>query len=499
MKKEECTERKFFSFVFKKLEKLKFQDLHTGAKMPLPNDLKDKFIEIVEVNHVLTDPSLYGPYTDDFTDHYKSQPLVILRPNSTEQVSQIIKLCAENRLGVVVQGGNTNLTGSASTSTPDSEVLISLTRMKNLVSVDTKGDSMVVEAGMTLADVHKCAEDNGKFFPLSFAAEGNATIGGCLACNAGGVAVLRYGTTRELVLGIEVVLPDGRIWNGLRSLRKDNTGYDLKNLFMGSEGTLGVITKVVLKLFPIPKEKETSLVCVESPAKAVALLNRVKDSAGSLLTAFELISEKPISRVKKNLPDVEVPELSPSPWKVLLELSLFEKKEESVLESILEQAFEAEEITDAIIANSLKDSHKFWHVRESIPLADRTEGGSIHSDISLPIASIPEFLEVSLKRLKEEFPWIEDSIFGHLGDGNLHYNFVSPEDPTLTYRFEEEIRRNLYTTVIEYNGSISAEHGIGMLKKHHNDEFKDPIELELMKKIKNAIDPEGIMNPGKLI
>lgn len=467
--------------------------------MALTDQIKKEFIDICGETNVITDPALYGPYTDDFTDHYESKPMAVLRPKNTEEVSRLIKICANHKIPVIPQGGNTNLTGSASTSQPDSQVLLSLSRMKNLISVDTKGDSMVVEAGMVLADVHKCAEENGRYFPLSFAAEGNATIGGCLACNAGGVAVLRYGTTRELVLGIEVVLPDGRIWNGLKSLRKDNTGYDFKDLFIGSEGSLGVITKVVLKLYPIPQEKETAWISVESPAKAVDLLNRVKASAGSLLTAFELISEKPISRVKKNLPDIEVPEITPSPWKVLLELSLSEKREESALESILEQAFEAEEIMDAAIANSLKDSEVFWHVRESIPLADRTEGGSIHSDISLPIAVIPEFLEVSLNKLREAYPWIQDSIFGHLGDGNLHYNFVSPEDPTLTYKFEQELRDILYSCVMDYNGSISAEHGIGMLKKDHNDSFKSEVELDLMKKIKNAIDPLGIMNPGKLV
>ena len=424
----------------------------------MKEELKSLFAEIVGLNNVIDDPALFGPYTDDFTDHYVSKPLAVVRPSTTEQVSKIVKLCAQYNVPIVTQGGNTSLTGAATTYRPDAEIVLSMTKMKNVIDADPLSDTLTVQAGMTLAEVHEAAESVNRFFPLSFAAEGNATIGGCCACNAGGVAVLRYGTTRDLVLGVEVVLPDGRIYNGLRRLRKDNTGYDFKDLFLGSEGTIGIITAVVLKLFPAA-----------------------------------------IERVKKYLPDIEVPPLSDSPWKVLVELSLEKKPQESMMEHILEGAFEDGEITDAAIASSLQDSHTFWHVRESIPLADRTAGGSIHSDVSLPISLIPEFVEETSAMLLSAYPWLGLSIYGHLGDGNLHFNFVSPEDPGATYRNEEGIREILYSQVNKFEGSISAEHGIGMLKLDHNYQFKDPLEIEMMRKIKNAFDPKGIMNPGKLL
>lgn len=465
----------------------------------MDSSLKTQFQEIVGASNVIDDPTLYGPYTDDFTDHYKSVPLAVIRPASAEEVSRLVKLCAEKAIPIIAQGGNTNLTGSASTTEPGKEILISMTRMKKLLSADPASDTMTVQAGMTLEEVHEKAESINRFFPLSFAAEGNATIGGCCACNAGGVAVLRYGTTRELVLGLEVVLPDGRIFNGLRRLRKDNTGYDFKDLFIGSEGTLGIITAVVLKLYPIPQQKETAFVSLDNPKKANELLNRAKLIAGSSLSAFELISELPIGRVAKYLPDVEVPKLTASPWKVLIELSFEHPTKDSVLEKLLESAFENDEILDAVIAQSVGDAKTFWHVRESIPLADRTAGGSIHSDISLPISSIPQFIEETSAKLKEAFPWLGLSIYGHLGDGNLHFNFVSPQDPKLTYQFENQIRDILYGEVNKFEGSISAEHGIGMLKLEHNYQFKEPLEIELMRKIKQAIDPKSIMNPGKLL
>lgn len=467
--------------------------------MTLKQDWKEALSEIVGINHVIDDPELYGPYIDDFTDHYKSAPLAVVRPATTEEVSKIIAWCAEHKVPVVTQGGNTGLTGAASTSEADAEIVLSMRRLKGLIAADPANNTISVYAGTTLAEVQQYAEDCGRLFPLSFAAEGNATIGGCAACNAGGVAVLRYGTTREMVLGIEAVLPDGRIWNGMQSLRKDNTGYDLKDLLIGSEGTLGVITALVLKLQPKPQEKETAFACVESPAKAVELLNLAQGMAASALTAFELISAAPISRVVKNLPDIPVPPLGDTPWVVLMELSFDLKPEGSPIEAILESAFENEIVTDAVIAQSQTQQKEFWHVRESIPLADRTEGGSIHSDVSLPISKIPEFLEVTSAKITAAFPWIGESVYGHLGDGNLHYNFVSSSDPTLTYTHEEGIRDILYGEVSAFEGSISAEHGIGQLKLEHNYALKSAIDFELMQRIKDAFDPLGIMNPGKML
>lgn len=467
--------------------------------MHLNQEWKEELSAIVGTNHVIDDPSLSGPYTDDFTDHYQSDPIAVVRPKNTAEVAELVKWCNQKNVPLVVQGGNTGLTGAASTASSNKELLICTRRMNHLLSVDRINKTMAVECGMTLAEVQEQAEEAGFFFPLSFAAEGNATIGGCLACNAGGVAVLRYGMTRELVLGLEVVLPDGRIWNGMRSLRKDNTGYDLKDLFIGSEGTIGVITSVVLKLFPKPADKETAFVSLENPEKAGELLALAQSKGHSSLTAFELISDAPIQRVKKNLPDIPVPPFDDSPWKVLMELSFDSAPETSLMETILEEAFENGLIVDALIAQSQKQQKEFWHIRESIPLADRTEGGSIHSDVSLPISKIPEFLEETSKKIMAAFPWIGESVYGHLGDGNIHYNFVSSSDPTLTYKHEEEIREILYSQVFAYNGSISAEHGIGQLKLDHNYRFKEPLELEMMKKIKDAFDPKGLFNPGKLI
>ena len=467
--------------------------------MSLSKEWKLELQAIVGEHHVIDDPALYGPYTDDFTDHYVSKPLAVVRPANTEEVSRIVRWCALNHVALVPQGGNTSLTGAASTLRPDTEILLSLRRMKGLIHADPITNTIAVHAGTPLAEIHDMASDCGRLFPLSFAAEGNATIGGCVACNAGGVAVLRYGTTRDLVLGLEVVLADGRIWDGMQSLRKDNTGYDLKDLFIGSEGTLGIITAVVLKLMPQPQEKETAIACVATPEDALKLLSLAQGQASSALTAFELISDQPISRVRKNLPDVPVPPLDDSPWKVLLELSYEIKSTESGLEKLLELAFEKEIISDAVIAQSQVQQKQLWHVRESIPLADRAEGGSIHSDVSLPISRIPEFLKETSQLIRSAYPWIGESIYGHLGDGNIHYNFVSSTDPQLTYQHEEGIREILYSQVNRFAGSISAEHGIGQLKLEHNYQFKSDLDIELMRRIKSVFDPEQILNPGKVL
>jgi FAD/FMN-containing dehydrogenase len=466
--------------------------------MALVNTWKEELSALVGEANVIDDSSLFSPYTDDFTDHYKSEPLAVVRPGSTEEVAAVVRWCAAHKVPLFPQGGNTGLTGAASTYEPGKEIIISLRRMNKKVSDDVLNNAFVVQAGMTLLEVQNEAEKLDRLFPLSFGAEGNATIGGCLACNAGGVAVLRYGTTRELVLGLEVVLPDGRILNLKRSLRKDNTGYDLKDLFVGSEGTLGIITECVLKLFPVPAQKETALVAVEDDHKALKLLELAQKNAASSLTAFELIHKDPIERVRKYLPQIPVPELTDAPWYVLMELSLEKARDDSLLEAILEEAFEREIVADAVLAQSQKQQKELWHIRESIPLADRTAGGSIHSDVSLPISSIPEFIDTTRARLAQTYPWLEDSIYGHLGDGNLHYNFVSTTDPTLTFKNEAGIRDILYGSVAAFNGSISAEHGIGQLKKEHNTALKNPLELEIMQKIKTALDPDGLFNPGKL-
>ncbi len=467
--------------------------------MPLSQIDKEAISVIVGSSNLIDDPELFGPFTDDFTDHYKSVPLAVIRPKSTEELSRVMKYCYENGLPMVPQGGNTSLTAGASTSRPDCQVIISLTKMKKLLASDPYGDTMTVECGMTLEEAQNHALEINRIFPLSFGAKGNATIGGCLACNAGGVNVIRFGPTRELVLGIEVVLADGRVWDGLKELRKDNTGYSLRDLFIGSEGTLGIISKAVLKLYPEPQAKEVAFCCVKSPQEAVKLLEKARLAAGSELTAFAIISRQPRERARTHLPDIEVPNFPDSDWLTLIEISKSNSEEASLLEGILEEAFENGIIEDAIIAKSGKEAGGFWHIRESIPLADRTAGGSLHSDISLPIASIPEFIDSAVAKLQSRFPWLGDSIYGHLGDGNLHFNLVCPENPSLPYENEEEIRQILYAEVMERHGSISAEHGIGQLKREHNYQFKDPIEIEMMEKIKEVFDPKGLLNPDKLL
>ncbi|MCD8339679.1 MAG: FAD-binding oxidoreductase [Burkholderiales bacterium] len=468
--------------------------------MPLSRPNREAMAAIVGHSNVIENPKLFGPFTDDFTDHYKSKPLAVIRPKNTEELSEVVKYCYAHELPMIPQGGNTSLTAAASTSKEDCQLIISLTKMKRLLEVDPDSDTMTVESGMTLEEVQNHAREADRLFPLSFGSKGNATVGGCLACNAGGVNVLRFGSMRDLVLGIEAVLPDGRIWNGLRALRKDNTGYSLRDLFIGSEGTLGIITKAVLKLYPQPLYMQIAYCGVQSPKVALELLQKCREEAGSNLTAFELISSKPIERVRKYLPDIKVPEnLTKTPWVTLIEISSRLVSTAPSLFAVLEEAFLKGWILDCVVAKSTKEEQEFWHIRESIPLADRTAGGSIHSDISLPIAAIPEFIEVTTKRLQERFPWLGDSVYGHLGDGNLHFNMVCPEHPDLPYENEEEIRDILYSEVNNFKGSISAEHGIGQLKREHNYRFKDSIEIEMMEKIKDAFDPKWLLNPDKLL
>ena len=358
---------------------------------------------------------------------------------------------------------------------------------------------MTVQAGVILEKAQQAARDAGRLFPLSFAAEGTACLGGCIATNAGGTAVLRYGNTRELVLGLEVVLADGRVVNMLRGLRKDNTGYDLKQLFIASEGTLGVITRAVVKLFTLPQATYTAIVGVEDPHKACRLLAAVKTAAGPALTGFELMQAKCIERVGEKIESVSLPgDVSSAPWWCLVELSYARDPGSNPLELILEKQFEDGTVVDAFLSNSVKDSCAFWAIRESIPSADAHAGGNLHNDVSIEISDIADFVDEALDALNKRFDWIDPSVFGHLGDGNLHFN-IGSTPPNLAFENEEGIRETVYAVVQRHNGSISAEHGIGQLKRAHFLQLKDPLELELMGAIKRALDPKGILNPGKLL
>ena len=462
-------------------------------------DIIGQLREIVGAQHVLTENNDTAGYLVDWTNRFHGKVIAVVRPADTGEVSRVMRLAYDTATPVVPQSGNTSLVGGGTPSGDGRAILLSLSRMNRIESIDAINDTMTVQAGVVLEKAQEAAESAGRFFPLSFAAEGTACLGGCLATNAGGTAVLRYGNTRDLVLGLEVVLADGRIVNMLRGLRKDNTGYDLKHLFMASEGTLGVITRAVVKIFPQPQASYTALVGVEGVAAACRLLAGVKSSAGPALTGFELMQAKCIERVGEQIDAVTLPgDVSSAPWWCLVELSYARDPGVNPLEAILEKQFEQGGVVDAFLANSVKESRDLWAIRESIPSADAHAGGNLHNDVSLEISDVPDFVEEALAALNKRFDWIDPSVFGHLGDGNLHFN-IGSIPANLAFENEEGIRETVYAVVQAHNGSISAEHGIGQLKRAHFLQLKDPLELEIMGRIKKALDPKGILNPGKLL
>lgn len=454
---------------------------------------------IVGAANVLTQDSDTAGYLVDWTNRFHGKVLAVVRPANTEEVSQVMKWAYETATPVVPQSGNTSLVGGGTPDASGNAILLSLSRMNKIEAIDAVNDTMTVEAGVILEKAQEAAQNAGRFFPLSFAAQGTACLGGCLATNAGGTAVLRYGNTRDLVLGLEVVLADGRVLNMLRGLRKDNTGYDLKHLFMASEGTLGVITRAVVKLFPQPQASYTALVGVENVESAYRLLSDIKTATGPALTGFELMQAKCIERVAEQISAVGLPgDITSAPWWCLVELSYSRDPQVNPLESILEKSFEEGYVVDAILSNSVADSRHFWAIRESIPSADAHVGGNLHNDVSIEISQIADFVKDALDALNARYDWIDPSVFGHLGDGNLHFN-IGSIPANLAFENEEGIREIVYAVVSKYNGSISAEHGIGQLKRGHFLALKNPLELEVMGRIKKALDPKGILNPGKLL
>lgn len=462
-------------------------------------DIVSALRAIVGEANVLTEEADKAGYLVDWSNRFHGKTAAVVRPANTEEVSRVMALAYETGTIVVPQSGNTSLVGGGTPSQKGDAILLSLSRMNKIEEIDVVNDTMTVEAGVILEKAQQAARDAGRLFPLSFAAEGTACLGGCIATNAGGTAVLRYGNTRELVLGLEVVLSDGRVVNMLRGLRKDNTGYDLKQLFIASEGTLGVITRAVVKLFTLPQASYTALVGVTDPHKACQLLAAVKTAAGPALTGFELMQAKCIERVGEQIESVTLPgDVSSAPWWCLVELSYARDPGTNPLEAILEKQFEEENVIDAFLANSVKDSRALWAIRESIPSADAHVGGNLHNDVSIEISDIADFVDEALEALNKRFDWIDPSVFGHLGDGNLHFN-IGSIPPNLAFENEEGIRETVYAVVSRHNGSISAEHGIGQLKRAHFLQLKDPLELELMGAIKHALDPKGILNPGKLL
>jgi FAD/FMN-containing dehydrogenase len=450
--------------------------------------------EIVGAGNVLTALADTKPYFIDWRRQYSGVAECVVRPASTREVAAVVALCAREDIAVVPQGGNTGLVGGSVPSGRRREIVLSLGRMNRIRALDVLNDTATVEAGCVLAAVQKAAEQAGRLFPLSLAAEGSCQIGGNLSTNAGGVNVLRYGTARDQVLGLEVVLPDGRVWDGLRALRKDNTGYDLKQLFIGAEGTLGIITAAVLRLFPRPTATATAWIALEHPRAAVELLGLLRTRLGERLSAFELISRACLEAVQRHSRDVKDPLPAMHPWYVLAELG--DSGEPDALrkrvESALDDCAASGALRDATIAQSGEQSRALWRIRETIPEAQFT---NVKHDISVPVSAIPEFVNIVQDRLRTRFGNIEIYCFGHVGDGNLHYNVGSEASMPQS----DEISRIVYDTLDALGGSISAEHGLGQLRRDEIRRHKAPLELELMGLLKRALDPKGLMNPGKLL
>ena len=439
----------------------------------------------------------------DWRKRYRGRALAVVRPASTSEVAAVVKACAASGTSIVAQGGNTGLVGASIPNESGTQVLLSLARMNRVRAIDAANLAMTVDAGCILQAVQEVAASRGLLFALSLAAEGSCTIGGNLATNAGGTQVLRYGNARELCLGLEVVTATGDVWDGLTGLRKDNTGYDLRDLFIGSEGTLGIITGATLKLHPQPAAVTTALAALPTLEAAVELLQLAQARLGAGLTGFEVMSRYALGLVRAHMPQLAQP-LPPSEWTVLLEQSDSESEAhaQALFEALLEAALERGLISDAAVASSVDQSNAMWHLRESIPMAQALEGANIKHDIALPVSSIARFVAGTDAALLRAFPGIRLVNFGHLGDGNLHYNVQAPEGvDAAAFLKDHELAVNtiVYDAVGEYAGSISAEHGVGALKRDELAQRKSPVALQLMRVIKQALDPNGLMNPGRVL
>jgi D-lactate dehydrogenase (cytochrome) len=466
------------------------------------SDLQSRLAQIVGAANVITDD--FAPYANDWRKKYFGKPLLVVKPGSAEEVAAVVKLCAETKTPIVPQAGNTGLVGGGVPDESGHEVIISVARMDKVLEIDTINNTMTVEAGCILQTIQEKAAEHDRLFPLSLAAEGSCRIGGNISTNAGGVQVLRYGNTRELVMGLQVVLPSGELWDGLRGLRKDNTGYDLKHLFIGAEGTLGVITAAVLKLFPAPRATQTAFIALESPEKALELLGHMKGALGDRITAFELISDFGLSLVTKHFKNLKSPLPETYPWFVLTDIS-DSRDAAAVAEEVevaLGKALEKEIILDCAIAKNETEGKRMWELRENMTESQVHEGRNIKHDVSIPISKMAEFIRAADAQLEQAYPGVRPISFGHVGDGNLHYNIAhNPEKFTEQSWMKEWEHINLivHDTVAKFNGSISAEHGIGQLKREEIKRYKSALELQVMKQIKSALDPLNIMNPGKVI
>lgn len=462
-------------------------------------EVLSRFKAIVGEKYAVTDAHDMAPYLVEDRGLFQGRSPMVLRPGSTAEVSAICKLATETKTALVPQGGNTGLVGG---QTPHhGEIIVSMRRLDKIRSVDTQSNTMTVEAGVILANAQTKASEVDRLFPLSLGAEGSCTIGGNLSTNAGGIAALAYGVARDLVLGLEVVLADGRIMHGLSSLKKDNTGYDLRDLFVGAEGTLGFITAATLKLFPKPRSTETAFAAIASPADALKLLDLSRNTAAASLTSFELIPQIAIDFCVKHGPSIRAPLAQPHAWYVLMEISSPRDDARGTIEAILEKGMEDGIVEDAVIAANLDQRNAFWKLREVVSPAQKPEGGSIKHDISVPVAAVPAFLAEADAAVTKLIPGARPFAFGHLGDGNIHYNVSQPvgADTEKYLARWHEMNDVVHAVVAKHHGSISAEHGIGVLKRDELPHVKDPVALQIMKSIKATLDPLNILNPGKVL
>lgn len=468
------------------------------------NGLIEQFSDILGKEYVLTQDQDKAPYLTDWRKRYVGKALAVLLPKTTIEVANIVKLCAANHVSIVPQGGHTGFCGGATPDETGQQVILNLKRMNHIHEIDAANQTITLEAGCILQAVQEKAAAQDFLFPLSLGAEGSCMIGGNLATNAGGTNVLRYGNTRDLCLGLEVVTAQGEIWNGMKGLRKDNTGYDLRDLFIGSEGTLGIITAAVMKLYPLPISQWTTLVASQDIASTIALLNLFQKRATSLLTGFEMMTQESLVLNEKHFPQMANPLKGNPPFTILIELSDHESEEHvrKLLETILEEAFTAELISDAVIASNLSQANTFWHMREHITLAQAEEGANLKHDITIPLSSLDSFIQETDALMRKHYPGVRIINFGHLGDGNLHYNIAPPlgSDPkAFNLANEKAIHELVYSQVERCQGSISAEHGVGQLKLEGLRAHKGAVAHDLMKTLKRALDPQNILNPHKVV
>lgn len=462
-----------------------------------------EFQSIVGESHVLTGQKAMTPYLEEWRGVWHGAALAVVRPASTQQVADVVACAVANSIKIIPQGGNTGLVGGQIAFDEEREIIVSLTRMNNILNLDAANNTITVEAGCVLHNVQEAATQGGRLFPLSLSSEGTAQIGGLLSTNAGGTAVLRYGSMRALVLGLEVVLADGHIWNGLTHLYKDNTGYDLKQLFLGAEGTLGIITAAVLRLYPQPRAMVTAFAALPSVSAALDFFTLGLEKSGGLVSAFELIPRIGLELTLRHHPESRAPCSTHTPWYTLVELSsgMESAALRSVMVSLLENALERGIIVDAAVADSLAQSEAFWRLRENMSEAQKREGASLKHDISVPLSYVPDFIDTTTKAVVDYLTGVRPVPFGHMGDGNIHFNLSQPENMQAAdfLAMAPAFQTLVHDRVHAMGGSISAEHGIGLMKRDENIARKSDVEIDLMVRLKRALDPDGILNPGKIV